>query len=66
MTFAELKKRFVDSEKERLRAENADLKAALTRVCGHRNTLLTGDGKMRCEDCGLVEVDNFFQNPGGS
>jgi hypothetical protein len=58
-TFAELRDRFVDPEKEKLRAE---VKRFRDR-CTHPDTTLNGDGTMTCDLCGLTEPDPFAATP---
>lgn len=54
-TFAELRDRYVDPEKEKLRAEVQRFREK----CGHVDTTLNGDGTMTCDLCGLTEADPF-------
>jgi hypothetical protein len=54
-TFAELRDRFVDPEKEQLRAELAKFREERQ----HVDTTLNGDGTMTCDLCGFTEPDQF-------
>jgi len=54
-TFAELRDRFVDPEKEQLRTELAQFREK----CPHTDTTLNGDGTMTCDLCGHTEPDPF-------
>ena len=54
-TFAKLRDRFVDPEKEQLRAELARFREK----CPHADTTLNGDGTMTCDLCGFTEPDPF-------
>jgi hypothetical protein len=58
-TFAELRDRFIDPEKEQLRAELKRFRDN----CSHRDTTLNGDGTMTCDLCGFTEADPFSVRP---
>lgn len=59
-SFAELRDRFVDPEKEQLRAELKRFRDN----CPHRDmTLNPGDGTMTCDLCGVTQADPFAASP---